>query len=210
MDPIELNYNVELFKSINRNMIGRICYSPHLPKLLLLKRKAKCRVYLETGSLFGGSICYMMQDKQPCKFIGIDLFNGYYPNDSFGTPTDPITSLPVNIQNAYININKFNIHNHPHKLIKGSSYSEEVLAQVREELHSELIDFLFIDGDHSFSGVIQDWESYNELVRANGFVVFDNYSTSTWLDVKKAVDSIDFTGFEVIGVEDECFVVRKK
>ena len=34
------------------------------------------------------------------------------------------------------------------------------------------IDFLFIDGDHSYDGVVTDWKLYSPLVKKGGVVVF--------------------------------------
>lgn len=46
----------------------------------------------------------------------------------------------------------------------------------REHLHKILggqkIDFLFIDGDHSYEGVVQDFELYLPLVRSGGVIAF--------------------------------------
>ena len=40
----------------------------------------KCKVYAEIGTLWGGSISSLMnlEDNYTEKFIGIDLFTGYY------------------------------------------------------------------------------------------------------------------------------------
>lgn len=35
-----------------------------------------------------------------------------------------------------------------------------------------MLDYLFIDGDHSYEGVKKDFELYSPLVRAGGVIVF--------------------------------------
>jgi hypothetical protein len=47
-------------------------------------------------------------------------------------------------------------------------------------LEGELLDFLFIDGDHSLKGVEQDWLDYGPLVRAGGIVAFHDIKTCTY------------------------------
>lgn len=198
------------FEKVNSEIEGRICDSKHIHKLLEIKSMGKCEVYLETGTLFGGSMALQMRDPQPCHYIGIDLFNGYYADFSYGSTLDPVCRLEVTEERAERNIRKQNIHNHPFDLIKGSSYAPETVTRVKELLNGRTIDFLFIDGDHSFNGVMSDWNAYKDLVSVNGLICFDNYSTTSWLEVKKAIDTIDFTGYKVYPVVDECFIVRKR
>ncbi len=51
------------------------------------------------------------------------------------------------------------------------SHREETVAEVRELLHGPL-DFLFIDGDHSYDGVTRDFALYRGLVRPSGLIAF--------------------------------------
>lgn len=53
----------------------------------------------------------------------------------------------------------------------GSSHSPQVLRAVWN-LAEEGVDMLFIDGDHSFEGVLEDWLLYAPLVRPGGIVAF--------------------------------------
>lgn len=57
------------------------------------------------------------------------------------------------------------------RTILGSSHAESVLYQV-QAIFPDGLDFIFIDGDHSYEGVRQDWEMYAPLVRAGGCVAF--------------------------------------
>jgi len=58
------------------------------------------------------------------------------------------------------------------QLLVGDSHSEELVQQVENELEGQLVDFLFIDGDHSEVGVAQDFEMYKKFVRKGGLVAF--------------------------------------
>ena len=51
------------------------------------------------------------------------------------------------------------------------SHNLDTLQKVKDLTHGELIDFLFIDGDHSLEGVQQDFEMYSPLVREGGIIV---------------------------------------
>lgn len=53
-----------------------------------------------------------------------------------------------------------------------SSHDNETKAAVLKTLNKRGVDFLFIDGDHSYEGVKEDWEMYSILAEPHGIVVF--------------------------------------
>lgn len=55
-------------------------------------------------------------------------------------------------------------------LIEADSHNHSVLNQIKKRLVDDEIDFLFIDGDHSYGGVKQDWKMYSPLVREGGII----------------------------------------
>lgn len=61
------------------------------------------------------------------------------------------------------------------------SHQSQTLKKVKEYLNGEKIDFLFIDGDHTYEGVKKDFEMYAPLVREEGVIAFhdivQDYST---------------------------------
>lgn len=57
-------------------------------------------------------------------------------------------------------------------LINGSSYSADTVEQVRAALAGQKVDMLFIDGDHRYEGVKQDFLLYSQLVRDDGLIMF--------------------------------------
>lgn len=61
---------------------------------------------------------------------------------------------------------------HELRLIKGDSHSDEVRELVAALAADEPFDFLFIDGDHSYSGARLDFETYSRFVRPGGLVGF--------------------------------------
>jgi len=56
--------------------------------------------------------------------------------------------------------------------IEGDSHSVATLKRVRAILSENKLDFLFIDGDHSYDGVKKDFEMYSPLVRPGGIIAF--------------------------------------
>jgi hypothetical protein len=48
--------------------------------------------------------------------------------------------------------------------------------QVAGILDGKKVDFLFIDGDHSYEGVRQDYEMYREFVKPGGWIGFHDIS----------------------------------
>jgi cephalosporin hydroxylase len=55
-------------------------------------------------------------------------------------------------------------------LLPRDSHDTRTVDELRSALGGRPIDFLFIDGDHTYEGVRQDFELYAPLVRAGGMV----------------------------------------
>lgn len=56
------------------------------------------------------------------------------------------------------------------ELIEGDSHSLKVVELIKSKM--PVVDFLFIDGDHSYDGVKADFENFSPLVRPGGLVGF--------------------------------------
>jgi predicted O-methyltransferase YrrM len=61
-------------------------------------------------------------------------------------------------------------------LMDRNSHSETTLQHVEALLDGRAIDFLFIDGDHSYDGVWQDFKMYSPLVAPGGLIAFHDIS----------------------------------
>ena len=57
-------------------------------------------------------------------------------------------------------------------VVDGDSRHPRTVARVRRRLGGRQIDFLLIDGDHSFEGVMNDFLTYRHLVRPGGLIAF--------------------------------------
>ena len=58
------------------------------------------------------------------------------------------------------------------KALVGDSHNPYFKQQVFQEFVGDKVDFLFIDGDHSESGVTADFYDYKMLVREGGIIAF--------------------------------------
>lgn len=56
--------------------------------------------------------------------------------------------------------------------LKADSHRPETVREVEGLFAGRPLDFLFIDGDHSYEGVRQDFEMYAPLVRPGGLIAF--------------------------------------
>jgi predicted O-methyltransferase YrrM len=161
--------------------------------------------YVEIGCYAGGSACLMLQ-RPNTNVISIDL--GY----------------PISPDIVYININKLNILNNKYKYLQGNSQSIQMLELLSNEING--INILFIDGDHSYQGVINDFNLYEPLVVKGGYIIFDDYNDPIHSpEVKYAVDDIISklnSDYVIIGtlknlynarpkelIEGNCFVIQK-
>ncbi len=184
-------------------MIGEICKSPNLKRLVQLKDEMDCKVYLEIGVLYGGSIIQLMESDKECHFIGIDPFEGYY-----GKSYDPHRKVDLtnHLDIVKSNIDEANKHNHKYTLIKGKS--NDTIEDFKKL--NVKVDYLFIDGDHSKQGVIDDFINYKNFVQDDGIIVFDNYKDPNWNEVEEGVKYIlENYGYKVIQEFGHCCVLQK-
>jgi cephalosporin hydroxylase len=56
------------------------------------------------------------------------------------------------------------------ELLRADSHAEATRDRVRTLLGGRAVDFLFIDGDHTYDGVARDFDLYTPLVRRGGLV----------------------------------------
>ena len=171
-DKEKLNETFSICKNVAQNMIGcedgqfkRIHHCFHHITLYIKDHimKEDCRNYLEIGSHCGHSFATILNSKYKSRYMAIDLFEPW--GDSKITNMEKVASD---------NAKKYNIDNYDAKIIKGNSTHIETLEKVKE-FFPDGIDLLFIDGDHSYDGIIKDFNMYFPLVNKNGYIVFDDY-----------------------------------
>jgi predicted O-methyltransferase YrrM len=114
---------------------------------------------LEIGTASGGSLfCLCKLAKNDATIISMDLpggeFGGGYPEWK--------TSL----------YKMFNKKDQKLILLRCDSHLDESVKKIKEILNGKQMDFIFIDGDHSYEGVKKDLEIYSPLVRKGGIIAF--------------------------------------
>lgn len=77
-------------------------------------------------------------------------------------------------------------------LIPDASQKPQTLQKTKDIFNNELVDFLFIDGDHTYHGVKTDFEMYSPMVRKGGVVAFHDIGKNEeggvynlWQELKK-------------------------
>lgn len=72
--------------------------------------------------------------------------------------------------------------------IIADSRAPETLLEVKRLLDGRPVDFLYIDGEHSYEGAKRDYEIYSPLVQSGGIIAFHDATCNR--NVSKAIDDI--------------------
>lgn len=99
------------------------------------------------------------------------------------------------------------------ELIYGDSHDPATLDRARSVLRDRPVDFLFLDGDHSYAGVKSDWEMYRPLVRPGGLVAVHDIARGRseavgevprfWAELKQGLDEAGTAYGELIESADQ-------
>jgi len=173
--------SIEITKYVNENVVRLPHLHVHILYILREIMKEECKVFLEIGTYWGGSLAVVIQSKSPCKFLSIDNNKFIYEHKG---PIDKSVSRENIVKRC---IDELNIYNHKYDLIVGDSLDPKTLTKTKV-LAKNPVDLLFIDGLHETRQVINDFNTYFPLVRDKGIIVFDDYMTKG--GVKEAVDNL--------------------
>ena len=119
----------------------------------------KPKTAIEIGTAAGGTL-YLLSKvlDDDAKIVSIDLPGGEFGGELYQDWKKPIyKSFAKNNQQIF--------------LIREDSQKKETLDQVRK-LVGDKIDLLLIDGDHTYTGVKNDFELYSQIVAEDGLIVF--------------------------------------
>jgi predicted O-methyltransferase YrrM len=147
---------------------------------LLQASAPKCS--FEIGTNYGGTLLLLCAVSPPqAKIISVDLpsgrFGGGYPRRK----TPLFRRFPRAGQQLH--------------LIRADSHSQETKERVLHILEGQQLDYLFLDGDHTYAGVQSDFEMYAPLVRSGGIVAFHDivtYKQETECQVSKFWNEIKY------------------
>ena len=139
-------------------------------KLLQILAKRQINSMLEIGTNLGGTLFLFTRVINPhALIISLDLPNGPYGGGY------PAWRIPF--------YKSFSINDQKMVLLREDSHKPSTLTKVEKILNESPLDFLFIDGDHSYDGVKADFEMYKSLVRPGGIIAFHDICPYTELDL---------------------------
>lgn len=124
-----------------------------------LIKQVNPKFILEIGTSEGGTLFFFLKfAAQDAKIITIDL---------------PIVRNYASYSPAKIPFFKlYKTKNQKIYFIRKDSHHVSTVKKVQKILKEKNLDVLFIDGDHSYDGVKEDFEKYYPLVRKNGLIAF--------------------------------------
>ena len=133
--------------------------SSEFKRLLKIVVEKKPKIILEIGTANGGSLFSW------CKLLSLDatIISVDLPAGDFGGGY-PEWKIPF--------YNAFTKKGQALYLVRADSHKIETVEQVKKILNGNMLDFLFIDGDHTYEGVKKDFELFSPFVKKGGFVAF--------------------------------------
>jgi cephalosporin hydroxylase len=142
--------------------LGAIQVPEEISALVELLKKQRLRHVMEIGSEAGGTF-YLW-----CRLtaigglkISLDLPNGASGSGRFRDAS------ALARRTTLFKRWSANVH-----VVTGDSHEQNSRREVEEALAGNKLDFLFIDGDHSYEGVKADFEDYKGFVRPGGLIAF--------------------------------------
>ncbi len=156
----------------------------------LLERinEIKPKVILEIGTANGGTLFLFSRiAPEDATIVSVDLPGGGFGGGYSAWRTLLYKAFPLRGKKMH--------------LFRADSHKNETLEQVKVVLDGQQIDFLFIDGDHTYEGVKRDFEMYSPLVRKGGMVAFHDIVphlaeagcevTQLWEEMKYGYDHME-------------------
>jgi autotransporter strand-loop-strand O-heptosyltransferase len=120
-------------------------------------KSLKVKNFMEIGTDQGGTFAIWSKLSEDGIRISVDLPHGQFGRADYDEykRDEYLISLGSNVY-----------------MFWGSSHDDKMLKDVEDIIGEELLDFLFIDGDHTYEGVKDDYEMYKHLVRPGGWIGF--------------------------------------
>jgi predicted O-methyltransferase YrrM len=159
--------------------------------------KAVCdlepRRILEIGTARGGTLYLWAQAAtDDAIIVSVDL-----PGGEFGGAY-PACRVPF--------YESFARENQTLHLVRRDSHEDKTVQEVQALFQSDTVDFVFIDGDHTYEGVKSDFALYSPLVRPGGVIAFHDILPRQdlpeiqvdrfWREIRGRYESAEFIGEE--------------
>jgi cephalosporin hydroxylase len=148
-------------------------YSLYMPQhkdeikaLALFVHQLNPKIVVEIGTKFGGTFM-IWNEVTNARTISVDLVEGIHG----GVTRESTDKRNLNFKDWYGDRCTF---------IEGNSHDQSTYDALLKHLNGNQIDFLFIDGDHTYEGVKQDYEMYSPLVKKGGHVAFHDINDTEY------------------------------
>jgi predicted O-methyltransferase YrrM len=132
---------------------------------LRIVEQAQPRYVIEVGTAGGGTLLMWSRVAHPqATIVTIDLPGGDFGGGSSILRMPLFKRLPLPSQTVHF--------------IRADSHAPQTIAQTEQLLGGNPVDFLFIDADHTESGVRADYQNYSKLVRPGGLIGFHDIAVT--------------------------------
>lgn len=161
-------------------------------ELVNLVSNIKPQVVVEIGTQRGGTLFLLSRvAANNGTVISIDLPNGRFGGGYFNWRVFLYKSFAQSAQRIH--------------LVRGDSHKLDTINGLIAILEGRPIDFLFLDGDHTYEGVRKDLQMYGRLVREGGMVALHDIVVTPYRDgcnVNKLWEEIKLTHNHLEFVKD--------
>ena len=173
-------YPESLEVAFSSNLIKPAQIKSEIDSLLKLLKKEKPKRMLEIGTGKGGTLLLFSSVlPKRAKIITVDMRGG-----AFGAGY-PYWMIPL--------LKSYKQKNQELFLVQSDSHRKETLRKIEKLLGKDKLDFLFIDGDHSYYGVERDFSLYHRLVKKGGLIAMHDINANVngcgtiqfWDELKK-------------------------
>jgi predicted O-methyltransferase YrrM len=166
--------------------------------LAQLVKQQNCKYVMEIGTFRGGTLFVFSQLAEPgATMISLDFHMSFF-GKVYGALQKPL-------------LRKFVRNGKSLFMVRENSHLPQTLDTIRNILQGHQLDFLFIDGDHSYEGVREDFMMYSPLVRDGGLIAFHDIADSggsrevhrLWSELKPNFQHEEFihvTGDRAMGI----------
>jgi len=144
-------------------------------------------VCVEIGVFCGKSLMHLVENSSPKRIIAVDPFEGQVSDTIVGHAIEFHTETDHTMQFDFGTVD-YNVHydyDKVKRMFKDYPHVELIKAYSPiPDLELPIIDFAFIDGDHTLSGIINDLEWIYPV--SDGVIVIDDIAI---LDVRQGVEA---------------------
>ena len=152
------------------------------------------KIIVEIGTANGGTLARWLEIPSSEIVISVDYPIGIHGGQGFEERTYVISDA----------LEQANLTNKQFFAINGDSKHPYLVERLREILDGKKIDFLFIDGDHTYEGVKGDFDIYKQFLNENSIVGFHDiidsqfhdenncFVSTLWSELKQQYENVEF------------------